>query len=68
MKTDETGFAEKIRSINFGGIKKGSTPRANDDADYKRKLEGELSDQVNDGKISTKTADASAAIAGLCEE
>jgi len=68
MKNDETGFAEKIKTIGFSGIKPGKTPKANDDRDYKKKLERDLSDQVKDGSISTESADASAAIAGISGE
>lgn len=64
----ETGYAEKIQSINFGGIKKGTTPKQNDDVAFKKKLEGDLSDKVKSGDISTATADAQGAIAGICKE
>lgn len=61
----EKDYAEKIRSINFGGIKSGKTPPQNDDIAFKKKLERDLTVQLKDGSLSTTSADASADIAGL---
>lgn len=63
----EVTFEEKMRSINFGGIKRGSEPKQSDDPDFKRKLDRDLNEMVNDGRISQATADGQAGIAGLCE-
>jgi hypothetical protein len=63
---EEQAFIEKIRSISFGGIKKG-TISGNEDLDFKHKLETDLKDLTADRSIDIKTADAQAGIAGLCE-
>lgn len=54
----------KWRSI---GIPRASMSKAEEDPAFKKKLDRELGELVGEGCISTETADAQAAIAGLCE-
>jgi len=62
MTDKDAAFIEKIRSIS---IPRGASGQARGNSD-KAKTERELGEQLNSGEISTASADAMAAIAGLC--
>ena len=59
----DAAFMEKIRSISFPRSSSGQDRPSAD----KNKTERELSGQLNSGELSTVSADAMAAIGGLCK-
>jgi len=62
MTAEDAAFIAKMRSISIPRSMSGQA-RGNES---KRKTERELGEQLNSGELSTASADAMAAIGGLC--